>query len=150
MGIATIREQYRVPAKVGMRVTVDGKFGVITSASRTAMHLNVRFDGENVAVPVHPTWRVIYDPDVEAPPAMTWRHSRKGLITGEVVSVSKDGEWTRVRLRGDHRLRYGSESNRDRIDGDGDILTLRSSFLTLTSSSNTTAAATADASGTSS
>ena len=58
----------------------------------------------------------------------TWTHSRKGTITGTVVR--EDDTWMWVRLSGDHTLRYGSESNRGRVDEDGDIMQLRRSLMT--------------------
>lgn len=58
----------------------------------------------------------------------TWTHSRKGTITGTVVH--EDDTWMWVRLRGDHTLRYGSESNRGRVDEDGDVMQLRRSLMT--------------------
>lgn len=57
MGMAYVRSQYGVPAKRGMRVTVDGRSGTITSADHA---LRVRFDGERHPVSAHPTWRVEY------------------------------------------------------------------------------------------
>lgn len=61
MSIQRIREFYNVPAKRGMRVVVDGKPGVIVGSRSDSMHLNVRFDGIDYPLPVHPTWRVEYD-----------------------------------------------------------------------------------------
>lgn len=58
----------------------------------------------------------------------TWTHSRKGRITGEVVR--EDDTWMWVRLAGDHKLRYGSEANRGRVDEDGDVMCLRKSLMT--------------------
>lgn len=58
----------------------------------------------------------------------TWRHRRQGLITG--VIIGGDDTWAKIRLHGDHRLSYMSESNRGRIDEDGDVLTVRREFLT--------------------
>ena len=63
-----------------------------------------------------------------APHVRTWRHSRKGLITGEIIGAA--ATWTHIRLHGDHRLAYGSEANRGRIDEDGDTITVRSEYLT--------------------
>ena len=50
MGMKWVREYYGVPAKRGMRVRVDGRPGVITSATH---HIFVRLY-------CHPTWRVEY------------------------------------------------------------------------------------------
>lgn len=58
----------------------------------------------------------------------TWRHSRKGLITGRVVR--EDDTWMHIELAGDHRLRWLSEANRGRANGDGTFLTARKSLLT--------------------
>jgi hypothetical protein len=54
-----VRTTYGVPAKRGMRVTVDGRPGVITSFRQGK--LRVRFDGMRFSIPAHPTWRVDYD-----------------------------------------------------------------------------------------
>jgi hypothetical protein len=53
-----IRQYYRVPAKRGMHVTVDGKPGRITSAR--GPYVMVRFDGDSFSKPCHPTWRIEY------------------------------------------------------------------------------------------
>ena len=54
-----IRKSYSVPAKRGMKVTVDGEAGVIASAKHG--YIMVRFDGKKHAEPCHPTWRVEYE-----------------------------------------------------------------------------------------
>jgi hypothetical protein len=59
-----VRRAYGVPAKRGLRVTVDGRPGVITRGY--GGRIRVRFDGERRSVKCHPTWRVDYDP---APPS---------------------------------------------------------------------------------
>jgi hypothetical protein len=61
-----VRRYYRVPAKRGMPVTVDGHPGRITGF-RDALLL-VRFtDGPHAhdrrPAPCHPTWRVTYPPE---------------------------------------------------------------------------------------
>lgn len=53
-----VRQRYGVPAKRGMRVTVDGKPGRITSGA--GHYIRVRFDGETFSSFCHPTWRVVY------------------------------------------------------------------------------------------
>lgn len=58
MGAKYVRDYYKVPAKRGMRVAVDGRAGVIVSFP--GAHLGVRFDGERHTTPCHPTWRVEY------------------------------------------------------------------------------------------
>lgn len=57
MGLRYVRDRYRVPARRGGRVWIDGRVGTITSASH---HIRVRFDGERHSTPCHPTWRVEY------------------------------------------------------------------------------------------
>lgn len=57
----------------------------------------------------------------------TWKHSRKGIITGRVVD--EDDEWVRIELHGDQPIIYQSESRGP--ESDGEILTARKSFLTL-------------------
>lgn len=61
------------------------------------------------------------------PAVQTWRHSRKGLITGTIVSRS--GEWVDIRLASDHRLSYMADANRGRVDGEGEVLRVRESHL---------------------
>jgi hypothetical protein len=58
MSASYVRDYYRVPAKQGMRVTVNGRDGVITDCPD--QYIAVRFDGETESVRCHPTWRVDY------------------------------------------------------------------------------------------
>lgn len=61
MSMQSIRDRYRVPAKRGGRVVVDGRPATITGASRTAEHLMVRLDDDPRRThPIHPTWHVEY------------------------------------------------------------------------------------------
>lgn len=60
MSAAYVRDTYKVPYKVGDRVTVDGRPGVIVSFP--GQYLGVRFDGERHTSRAHPTWRVEPDP----------------------------------------------------------------------------------------
>lgn len=78
----------------------------------------------------HTAWAVTTAP-TEEPPALpaptTWHHSRKGRITGHLVSL--DETWARIRIVGDHELRMAvQDGHRD----DGEIITVRASFLTPT------------------
>ncbi len=57
-GMEYIRQAYDVPAKRGMRVTVDGHGGKITGSD--GQYLRVRFDGGRRSLKCHPTWRVVY------------------------------------------------------------------------------------------
>lgn len=50
-----VRQHYGVPARVGMRVTVDGDHGNIVGFGSGLL---VLLDGK--LVPAHPTWRVVY------------------------------------------------------------------------------------------
>lgn len=58
MSMSQIRKKHTVPARRGMRVSVDGRRGVITSARRG--YIFVRFDGLTFSLGCHPTWRVVY------------------------------------------------------------------------------------------
>ena len=58
MSMAYIREFYKVPAKRGGRVLVNGWAGTIVGAA--GQYLKVRLDGSRVARRYHPTWRVKY------------------------------------------------------------------------------------------
>lgn len=53
-----VRRAYGVPAKRGLRVTVDGRGGVITRGN--GGYIMVRFDGDTHSRACHPTWRVDY------------------------------------------------------------------------------------------
>lgn len=60
---AYIRQMYNVPARVGMRVIVNGRSGVIIDATH---HLIVDF-GQGELGSCHPTWRIEYvagEPDL--------------------------------------------------------------------------------------
>lgn len=60
-----VRNYYKVPAKRGMGVTVDGRPGVIVSFP--GQYIGVRFVGDKHTSRCHPTWEVVYiNP---APPA---------------------------------------------------------------------------------
>jgi hypothetical protein len=52
VGLPYIRMRFKVPARRGGRVELQGRFGVITAAS--GEYLLVKFDGEQSAVIVHP------------------------------------------------------------------------------------------------
>jgi hypothetical protein len=52
VGLPYIRVRFKVPARRGGRVELQGKFGVITGAS--GEYLLVKFDGEFAAVIIHP------------------------------------------------------------------------------------------------
>ncbi len=56
MSAAYVRSYYAVPYKVGDRLTVDGRPGVLVSFP--GHYLGVRFDGERHTSRAHPTWRV--------------------------------------------------------------------------------------------
>ena len=58
MSAEYVRRHYGVPAKRGMRVTVEGKPGVIVSFIQ--QYIGVRFDGEKRTSKCHPTWEVTY------------------------------------------------------------------------------------------
>ena len=58
----------------------------------------------------------------------TWRHSRKGLITGVVVG-SEDGEFVTIRAVGAQKISLASREDDGWLD-DGDEVSARKSFLT--------------------
>ena len=60
MSAERIRQQYNVPAKRGMRITVDGIPGVIVGFDRESLRLRVRLQGIKGIQSAHPTWRVEY------------------------------------------------------------------------------------------
>lgn len=59
-----VREHYQVPAKRWMRITFQGKPGVITSFGRAC--LRVRLDGETRSIPCHPVWEIQYPTTTES------------------------------------------------------------------------------------
>jgi len=58
MSMEYIREFYKVPAKRGGRVLVNGWAGTIVSSA--GQYLKIRLDGSRVVRQYHPTWRVTY------------------------------------------------------------------------------------------
>lgn len=56
-----------------------------------------------------------------------WNHTRKGRIEGEDVTVEPRGEWMHIKLTGDQTLR-AARGQQQWLDGD--IVTVRASFLT--------------------
>lgn len=67
----------------------------------------------------------------EIGPCQTWSHQTKGLIHG--VEVRGDDTWMHVRLVGDHQLRWLSpgRARSGEVSLDGEVMTLRRSFMTL-------------------
>lgn len=57
-----IRRTYAVDPKIGQRVTVDGKPGVIVRPVGDPQYLSIRFDGRKHVSTAHPTWEVDYNP----------------------------------------------------------------------------------------
>ena len=58
MSMAYIRESYKVPAKRGGRVLINGWPGTIVGSDK--QYLRVRLDGSIISRRYHPTWRVKY------------------------------------------------------------------------------------------
>ena len=58
MSYAYIRRTYGVDARAGLRITMDGRPGVIVRTRKDPAHLRVRFDGHPHICNVHPTWKV--------------------------------------------------------------------------------------------
>jgi hypothetical protein len=56
MSAEYVRSYYAVDFKVGDRLTVDGRAGLLVSFP--GQYLGVRFDGERHTSRCHPTWRV--------------------------------------------------------------------------------------------
>ncbi|AJT42401.1 hypothetical protein [Psychromicrobium lacuslunae] len=63
MSAAYVRRYYGVPAKRGVRVTVEGRPGVIVSFPE--QYIGVRLDGEKRTSRCHPTWGVEYPEPTE-------------------------------------------------------------------------------------
>lgn len=60
MSAEYVRNYYSVPAKRGMRITVDGRPATIVGFA--GARLRIRRDGEKRTAIAHPTWRVNYSP----------------------------------------------------------------------------------------
>ncbi len=58
MSMAYIREAYKVPAKRGARVLINGWPGTIVGAYK--QYLRIRLDGQKIVRLYHPTWQVNY------------------------------------------------------------------------------------------
>lgn len=50
-----IRRYYDVPAYIGVRVSVEGKSGVLVKARSALHYAHVKFDGAKFSVPCHPS-----------------------------------------------------------------------------------------------
>jgi hypothetical protein len=57
-GLEYIRGYYRVPARVGVKVLLEGCHGEIVGSS--GPHLLVQIEGDDGPVPAHPTWEIEY------------------------------------------------------------------------------------------
>jgi len=65
MSAEYVRSYYGVPAKRGMRITIDGRPATIVGFKD--QYLRIRRDGEKRTVIAHPTWRVEYPkPEVKS------------------------------------------------------------------------------------
>lgn len=60
MSAEYVRQHYGVPAKRGMRITIDGRPATIVGFA--GARLRIRRDGEKRTAIAHPTWRVDYNP----------------------------------------------------------------------------------------
>ncbi len=58
MSMAYIRNAYKVPARRGGRVLINGWPGTIVGSKKH--YLRVRLDGQKIARLYHPTWQVNY------------------------------------------------------------------------------------------
>ena len=54
-----IRDTYGVDPRLGQRVRVNGKLGVVKKGMGN--YVGVLFDGSKKVVPCHPTWEFEYD-----------------------------------------------------------------------------------------
>lgn len=55
-----INRTYKVNAKAGGRVCVDGNLGTIVRHRGSTQYVHIRFDGEKRIAPSHPTWEIEY------------------------------------------------------------------------------------------
>lgn len=57
-----VKNYYKVPVYKDQRVVMDGKPGTVKGDG--GQYVQVLFDGDKHALPVHPTWRMTYfNPD---------------------------------------------------------------------------------------
>lgn len=61
--LGPLNRRYGTPAKIGMRITADGKPGTIISGR--GHHLGIRLDGEKHSGTWHPTWRIDYGDGID-------------------------------------------------------------------------------------
>ena len=61
MSAAYVRGYYAVDFKVGERLAVDGRPGVLVSFP--GQYLGIRFDGDRHTSRAHPTWRIRREAD---------------------------------------------------------------------------------------
>lgn len=62
-----IRRVYGVDPRVGQRITMDGKPGVIIRPQGDPQYLRIRLDGQKYGWDTHPTWRIDYAPAAQIP-----------------------------------------------------------------------------------
>jgi hypothetical protein len=63
----------------------------------------------------------------DKPTIKTWRHSRKGLITGTIIKDS--GDFVSIELAGEQTLRLLSRGSSPYFE-DGEVISVRKEFLT--------------------
>lgn len=59
MSIECIRNHYRVPAKIGGRITYDSVAGTIIGTHGSYLRVRMNSAPSRTAI-LHPTWRVVY------------------------------------------------------------------------------------------
>lgn len=69
MSLDWIRKNYDVPAKRGGRVeyTGEGRPELGTICEAQGAHLSIRLDGKKHTLAFHPTWKLRYLDDADAP-----------------------------------------------------------------------------------
>ena len=60
MNCQYVREYYHVPARIGRRVEVNGKPGIIAADEGNYIGVNFDEDKPGVILNAHPTWKVEY------------------------------------------------------------------------------------------
>jgi len=60
--MAWVRKNYGVPAKRGARIEYLGNGKTVQGTIRSARggHLRIQLDGDELAIPFHPTWKLRY------------------------------------------------------------------------------------------
>jgi hypothetical protein len=94
--LGPLNRRYGTPAKVGQRITADGKPGTIIAGC--GHHLRIRLDGEKHAGTWHPLWHIDYGDGIDYGMAYDERIKafNRALIAGYSISDDEHREIGRI------------------------------------------------------